>query len=178
MDTRFKTLKSLNAGDFQHLNGDLESHLKGTAAILENWGASETLQTAGLFHAAYGTAGFDQHMVSLKQRDSIANIIGKKEEALVYLYCSCDRSFVFPQFGGKDQVNFRDRFNQRLFPLVGESAAMFCELTVANEMELVYSSEAFKQEHRKGLFELFSRMETYLSEPAINAFYDALSNVT
>lgn len=178
MDARFKVLESLNAGDFRHLNGDLESHLKGTASILKSWGASELLQTAGLFHAAYGTAGFDQNMVSLKQRDSIAGTIGKHEEALVYLYCSCDRSFVFPQFGHQAQIQFRDRFNEKLFPLERASAKLFCELTVANEIELVYTSEAFKQEHGKGLLNLFLGMESYLSSNAITAFKDALENVT
>ncbi|WP_200890407.1 DUF6817 domain-containing protein [Pseudoalteromonas luteoviolacea] len=177
MDTRFKVLESLNAGDFQHLNGDLERHLKGTASILESWGASEVLQTAGLFHAAYGTAGFDMNMVSLEQRDSIAKTIGKDQEALVYLYCSCDREFVFRQFGHQDKIQFKDRFNGRFFPLDIHRTKMFCELTVANELELVYSSEAFKQEHGKGLYHLFVRMEAYLSHSAIQAFKVALDSV-
>lgn len=177
MDARFKALKSLNAGDFQHLNGDLESHLKGTAEILKSWGASDLLQTAGLFHAAYGTAGFSQNMVSLNQRASIANTIGNDEEALVYLYCSCDRDFVFPQFGSNTLISFRDRFNQEEFPLVGANASMFCELTVANELELVYTSEAFKHEHGRGLFNLFLNMEAYLSEPAVEAFKNVLQDV-
>ncbi len=178
MDARFKALEALNAGDFQHLNGDLASHLKGTVSILKSWGASELLQTAGLFHAAYGTAGFDQNMVSLKQRDSIAKTIGKNEEALVYLYCSCDRGFVFPQFGRQTPIQFKDRFNEKLFPLDYETTKLFCELTVANELELVLTSEAFKKEHGKGLLSLFLGMETYLSSNAIKAFKDALENVT
>ncbi|MDN3684622.1 hypothetical protein QW180_17835 [Vibrio sinaloensis] len=81
---------------FQHLNGSLEAHLQGTQALLNRWGADEVLQVAGLFHAAYGTAGFDDNMVSLAQRDKIASIIGPQAEALVYLYCSCDRDFCLP----------------------------------------------------------------------------------
>ncbi|AOT08691.1 DUF6817 domain-containing protein [Pseudoalteromonas luteoviolacea] len=177
MDKRFKALASLNASDFQHLNGDLESHLKGTASILKSWGASELLQTAGLFHAAYGTAGFDMSMVSLEQRDSIAKTIGKEEEALVYLYCSCDRSFVFHQFGHHDVIQFKDRFNGQLFPLHKHRAKMFCELTVANELELVYASEVFKFEHGKGLYNLFARMEAYLTDIAIQAYKSALGDV-
>lgn len=178
MDERFRALEALNAGDFQHLNGDLASHLKGTESILKNWGSSELLKTAGLFHAAYGTAGFNQNMVSLELRGSIASTIGKDEEALVYLYCSCDRSFVFPQFGNQTEIQFKDRFNDDIFRLDSENTKLFCELTVANELELVYSSEAFKEEHGKGLLELFLRMEAYLSSNAIKAFKYALAGVT
>ena len=178
MDARFKLLESLGAGDFQHLNGDLETHLKGTSAILKEWGASELLQTAGLFHAAYGTAGFDESMVSLEQRASIAEVIGQDEEKLVYLYCSCDRGFVFPQFDGRPQVIFRDRFNQKEFVLSSSDAALFCELTVANELELVYASEGFKQEYGKALYGLFRGMEHYLSEVAICTYREALEDIT
>ena len=85
---KFETLQEMGAGDFQHLNGSLESHLKGTESVLRNWGSGELLQVAGLFHAAYGTAGFDENMVSLNQRQEIAHVIGEAEEELVYLYCS------------------------------------------------------------------------------------------
>ncbi len=178
MDKRFELLKSLGAGDFQHLNGDLQSHLKGTANILKSWGASETLQTAGLFHAAYGTTGFDQTMVSLEQRHAIANVIGEQAEALVYLYCSCDRNVVFPQFGRGSEIVFRDRFTNESLQLSQQDLHLFCELTVANELELVYSSEKFKQQHGSGLFALFCRMEGFLSDPARQAYQCALGNGT
>lgn len=37
MHEKFEVLKKLGAGDFQHLNGSLEAHLKGTQKILESW---------------------------------------------------------------------------------------------------------------------------------------------
>ena len=178
MDSRFRLLASLNAGDFQHLNGSLENHLKRTSEILKKWWASDLLQTAGLFHAAYGTANFDQNMVSLKQRKAIAQAIGEDEEALVYLYCACDREFVFPQFGNQNLIIFKDRFNQHQFQLSVKNTLLFCELTAANELELIYASEVFKQEHGKGLFDLFNRMQPFLSENARNAFRDALADAT
>ncbi|GAL14629.1 hypothetical protein JCM19233_5641 [Vibrio astriarenae] len=46
---KFTMLQELGAGDFQHLNGSLEAHLKGTEQVLINWGSSELLQIAGLF---------------------------------------------------------------------------------------------------------------------------------
>ena len=174
---KFAMLKALGAGDFQHLNGSLEAHLNGTESILKQWGSSELLQTAGLFHAAYGTAGFDENMVSLNQRQEIASVIGEAEEALVYLYCACDRDFVFAQFGKVDPIEFKDRFNGQLFALELQTARQLCELTVANELELVYSSEEFKAKYGSELLELFQRMDDYLSPQARSAYRSALSDL-
>lgn len=170
----FAALKALGAGDFQLLNGSLEAHLKGTQALLSQWGAEEVLQVAGLFHAAYGTAGFDDKMVCLEQRDQIASLIGPKSEALVYLYCSCDRDFVFPQFGQGEPVQFKDRFLDQIFTLSAEQTAAFCELTVANELELVLASESFKAQYGEELKQLFVAMDEHLTPCARNAYNEAL----
>lgn len=170
MKEKFELLRHLGAGEFQHLNGTLEAHLKGTEKILKNWQSSETLRTAGLFHAAYGTDGFDEQMVSLNQRNEIAKIIGKPVEALVYLYCSCDRSFVFEQFAKNETIYFKDRFNKSTFKLDESDVRLLCELTVANELELVYSSSEFKLEHGSNLLSLFKTLNPYLSDKAQQAY--------
>ncbi|HDY7869289.1 TPA: hypothetical protein RQK36_004418, partial [Vibrio vulnificus] len=113
--------------------------------------------------------------VSLSQRQEIAQIIGSDEEALVYLYCSCDRDYVFPQFGKMLEIQFKDRFTGSTFKLDNAVAKLFCELTVANELELVYSSEEFKLKYGAELFELFQGMDSYLSPEARNAYKSALS---
>ena len=174
---KFTLLKNLGAGDFKHLNGDLETHLTATQRILANWGASENLQTAGLFHAAYGTAGFDDNMVSLEQRQSIAEVIGEEAEALVYLYCACDRKYVFDRLkhaSTQQPIAFRDRFSGAECQLTQAQAQSFCELTVANELELVISSETFKQKHGKALLNLFETMNQYLTTMAIHAYREHL----
>lgn len=178
MDKQFAALKAIGAGDFQHINGSLEAHLKGTESILKSWGADETLRVAGLFHAAYGTAGFDEKMVSLTQRQDIAQIIGIEAEALVYLYCSCDRDYVFPQFGQSRFIQFRDRFSGVLFELTTEQVRLLCELTVANELELVYTSDEFKVQYGAELFHLFNSMERYLSADACSAYKLALHELS
>jgi len=174
MNEQFEKLKALGAGDFQHLNGSLESHLKGTESILESWGASEILRLAGLFHAAYGTAGFEEKMVSLAQRKEIARVIGEEAEALVYLYCSCDRDTVFAQFPSEKPIQFHDRFSGSTFALDPALCRLFCELTVANELELVYESDAFKQKYGRELAELFQSMDSFLSVQAKQAYRAAL----
>lgn len=174
MRKKFERLKFLNAGEFQHLNGSLEKHLQGTEAILNAWGADEMLRDAGLFHAAYGTASFNEKMVSLTQREEIASIIGREAEDLVYLYCSCDRDFVFPQFISGEQVRFKNRFNSDTFFLERKLTNQFCELTAANELELVYTSEKFKSKYGGWLKKLFEGMDNYLSHEAKAAYQLAL----
>ena len=74
MSEKFESLAKLDAGEFQHLDGALIDHLKGTQEILQRWGASLELQDAGLYHAAYGTAGFSESLVSTNQRQKIASL--------------------------------------------------------------------------------------------------------
>jgi len=69
VDTKFKQLSELGAADFAHINGSLIDHLKGTRDLLSSWSAPPALQDAGLYHAAYGTAGFEERMVAANQRE-------------------------------------------------------------------------------------------------------------
>ncbi|WP_434361209.1 hypothetical protein NF212_22680 [Parasalinivibrio latis] len=169
MYDKFRVLQALGAGEFAHLNGSLIAHLQGTYQLLRTWAASETLCDAGLFHAAYGTAGFDGSLISLDTRSEIANTIGGDAEALVYLYCCCDRDYTFPKIT-PDSFPFRDRFTGKEFELEPETARQFCELTVANELELVISSDEFKAKYGDELRVLFADMNPYLSEPAREAW--------
>lgn len=43
MDTKFKQLSELGAGDFAHINGNLIDHLRGTEDLLYSWSASKVL---------------------------------------------------------------------------------------------------------------------------------------
>lgn len=109
MNNKFEQLSKLGAADFKHLNGNLIDHLKGTQELLTSWNANQTLQDAGLYHAAYGTAGFNEQMISLDQRSKIAQIIGPDAETIVYEYCACDRDYTWPQLGLQETPYFRNR---------------------------------------------------------------------
>lgn len=174
-DVRFKVLASLGAGEFEHLNGKLIKHLTGTYALLKAWKATGYLSDAGLFHAAYGTAGFDESMVSLDQRTKITGVIGVEAEALVYLYCSCDRAFVFDRKIANRPIFFRDRFTEKTFHLEETQARALCELTVANELELLLSSDEFAAKYGAELFELFENIQFYLTDTAIQAYQSYLA---
>lgn len=163
MDEKFKHLSKLGAGDFEHIDGVLIGHLVGTQTLLRRWRASPILQDAGLYHAAYGTAGFSEQLVSPEQRDKISAIIGKDAEKIVYLYCSCDRDYFWPQFSKVDNPEFRDRFTDQVFQLSQQQLFDFCELTAANELEIASNSEEFINEHGRELYMLLKTMKKYLS---------------
>lgn len=167
-------LEQLGAADKAHLNGELLTHLQGTSALLQKWGCEEVLCTAGLFHAAYGTAGFDSELMAIEARQTLRDIIGERAEAIVYLYAVCDRKFVFEQLQANPPIVFKDRFTHAEYVLSDEQARAFCTLTVANELELVLTSPAFKAEHGKGLYQLFVRMDGYLPIVAIEDYQAAL----
>lgn len=82
MHDKFLKLAELAAGDFEHTDGSLIEHLTGTKALLENWSAP-SLQYAGLYHAAYGAAGYEESLVSTEKRNEIAEIIGVQAEKIV-----------------------------------------------------------------------------------------------
>ena len=70
----------------------LASHLLGTAAHLQNWGAASHVVRAGLAHSAYGRAAFGdaallQHHQS-HHREALADVVGDDAEALVGLFAT------------------------------------------------------------------------------------------
>lgn len=105
-----KQLEELSVSNFEHLNGDLLSHLLGTFQILEEWGSPEFLCYAGLFHAVYGTFAYQNPVVGTNARKEIVGIIGEKAETLVYLYGSCDRTHLYGQFGNTKSIFHKNRF--------------------------------------------------------------------
>ena len=166
MADKFQKLNDLEAGDFVHLDGNLLDHLKGTRKLLKSWSASNVLQDAGLYHAAYGTTGFNECLVSIKQRREITEIIGLEAEEIVYIYCACDREYFWPQIGIKEIPEFKNRFTGEEYPLNDYQLRTFCELTVANEIEISIDNPSFVKEYGKKLYSLFKNMEPYLSKQA------------
>ena len=164
---KFKQLSELGAGDFEHLDGTLLEHLKSTRELLREWGASSELQYAGLYHAAYGTTGFEEKLVSLEYRGRIKKIVGEAAEEVIYQYCACDREFFFSNFGIEAKPIFKNRFTDELYHLPESMLKMFCELTAANETEIAIDNINFKNKHDTALGELFEKMAPYLSQSAI-----------
>jgi hypothetical protein len=151
-----------------HPGGTLLEHLLRVAALLEEWGASEDVQTAGLCHACYGTDGFPASLLGLDERDVLVGRIGRRAEAWVYLYASCDRSAVYPALRAPapGPLRFRDRFTGETSLVADLDAAVLAELTAANELDLVTVNPAWGARVGPGLLDLVRAIGTRLSPSA------------
>jgi hypothetical protein len=163
MDKKFRRLIELGAGEFEHVDGSLIAHLEGTRCLLKEWNASSVLQDAGLYHAAYGTSAFVQHLFELAQRKEVATVIGNEAENIVYHYCACDRDAFFTQFGKVDKPIFYNRITTEKSAISSELLQQLCELSAANETEIAINNPDFVVQHGNELVDLFSRMKGFLS---------------
>jgi pimeloyl-ACP methyl ester carboxylesterase len=167
-------LRSRGAERLVHPGGTLYEHLCRVSSVLSEWGADEVLQAVGLCHACYGTDGFDHAMVDLSDRQSLVELIGRRAEALVYLYCSCDRAAMYPLLAGAGRVAFRDRFTGRTRVPPERDVRAFVEVTAANELDALAHNAALAAEHGAGLFALFAGARGRMSDAAWRACVDLL----
>lgn len=174
-DVIFAHLHALGAGEFAHLNGSLVAHLRGTESLLREWGANDTLCAAGLYHAVYGTEGYQPSLAGLDMRQRIAELIGTEAEQLVYLYGACHRRVFYPRIGTPDQLAFSDRFCDSEYTIMPEQLGQLCEIILANELEIARGSPAFRAEYGGPLSELFERMRGLVSEAGLRAAHKILT---
>lgn len=168
-------LKSFGAQSLGHINGDLEEHLKGTYKLLRDWGNADYICLAGFYHAVYGTHGFPQQLVTLEYRTDIAKIIGKKAEELVYFYGACDRTYTYNEIIYKEHPSYKDRFTGKIFTPSKNILLSFCELTLANELEIAKNNEKFREQYGNELIKLFCKMDGYVSTDGFNYFKEVFS---
>lgn len=157
-------LDKLGADKIMHLSGDLKSHLMGTYEKLKMWGSNERACNAGLFHAVYGTQKFERPMVSPTNRPYIASFIGSDAEELVYLYCACDRELVYPQIGVEREVIFYNRFTREKKTISQTDLQDLCEITLANELDIVNRNPDMINDHRDWFIELLVRFRNLVSK--------------
>ena len=169
-------LVALGADGFSHVSGSLARHLVETERLLRSFGSRETLCLAGLYHAVYGTDGIRGSLAGLDRRGAIAAIVGAEAEALAYLYGACAREIFHPRIGTRDQLRFADRFTASEYPISEGSLRDFCELTVANELELAVASEAFRTEYAAELCAFFDRMNGLVSAECERAWRAVLAH--
>lgn len=156
-------LVAFGADAFSHVSGSLARHLVETERLLRSWKSRDALCLAGLYHAVYGTDGIRGWLAGLDRRGAIAAIIGAEAEALAYLYGACARSTFHPRIGTRDQLRFADRFTRSEYAIGEPALRDFCELTVANELELAVASDAFRMEYAAELSAFFRRIEGLVS---------------
>jgi len=168
-------LAARGAARIPHPGGTLLAHLRRVSARLAAWGADPDVQLAGLCHAAYGTDGFDRSLLDVTERPLLAELIGDRAEALVYLYASCDRAAVYPRLGPRGPVLFRDRFTGREHTPAETGLRAFLTITAANELDVLAHNSELAARHGAGLYRLFARARPLLPAPAWTACAEQLS---
>ena len=174
LEQKMQHLFGFDTANIQHIESDLLTHLRGTAALLAGWGNSIDLCRAGLFHAAYGTGGFPRPLIETARRADVVAIIGAVAEDIVYFYGACDRAYCYRTIVQDDAPRWRDRFTTMIVQPARNQVAEFCELTLANELEIAAKSSAHWSQYGADLRQLFdsSRFRTYVSASGLE-FWDA-----
>jgi hypothetical protein len=167
-------LTAHGADRIEHPGGTLLAHLVRTAQRLESWQARSELVLAGLCHAAYGTDGFPVPLVELRQRATLAAVIGTAAEAIVYAYCASDRSHEMPS---SDSSTLRDRFTGALMTPSAELLAAFVELTCANEIDVLLHSPSLLASAGPDIARLLHTCQPMASVAASRAIDEALLTV-
>ena len=170
-------LRERGASEIEHPGGTLLEHTKRVGELLRTWGADEDLQAAGFCHACYGTDGFAIGMLALTERHVLAETIGPKAEAIVYLYASCDRQAVYPRLSPSSPVLFTDRFTGVTRHLPADGAKAWLELTAANELDLVLANPEAASLWALEFYRLLCAGRRWLSDTALAAWAQTLSSL-
>jgi hypothetical protein len=155
----YRLLVERGSAAIEHLGGDLLTHLEGTEAILRAWSVAEDVALAALCHAAYGTAGFATHLLSLTERSVLQRAVGAEAEQIVYRYASCARDAVYPGLGRRPLV-FTDRFTNTRQELSDAEARTFALVTAANELDLI-NRDVLSRTGRDDVIDLLHRLVPY-----------------
>jgi hypothetical protein len=154
-----RLLESLGAQEIAHPGGVLLSHLRRTRDLLAACGSDDATQLAGLCHAAYGTDGFPEALLTLDERPILAATIGTTAEAIVYRYASCDRRASYARLGTHPFV-LTDRFTSETIELDVGSTGSFAAITIANELD-VFEHATLTDGERLGIQELIAGLRVH-----------------
>lgn len=136
-----------------------DAHLLGVHRILQDWGADEHLQMAGLFHSIYGTEGFQGFCLPWSRRVDIASLTSGRAERLAWIFCVVDRKSVddsmdqYSQFDPNETgvtYEFTARVELGRFPIVltGQGEWLdYLELNLADQLEQVEGSASKPNPH-------------------------------
>lgn len=156
MSLEIDLLTAFGVNGRDHVQGELSKHLLATATLLESWGNAHFVCISGLLHAAYGTGGFEEAFLSLADRERLRARVGEQAEALIYFYCACDRAYTYPRIVRGSELPYRDRFTGLVSTPSDFQFRPFCELTLANELEIAGRVNEHWVVHGSGLTRLFS----------------------
>jgi hypothetical protein len=168
MDAALALLTERGAGVLPHPGGTLLEHLQRVHTTLRSWDAADPVALAGLTHAAYGTDGFPEPLLTLDERATLRAAVGADAEHVVYTYCACDRATVYPRLSQVEPV-FHDRFTGQDHEIDNPTLRAVAAITAANEIDVATHNPDVMTRYREALWELFWRMRRHLDEPAWQA---------
>jgi hypothetical protein len=149
-----------------HPGGTLLDHLNRVARRLQSWGHSPEIALAGLTHAAYGTAGFADHLITPGRRSELVHVIGGHAEELVYRYGACVRDLAYPQFARSEPFTLTDRFTGSAVRLDDADTRAFIALTFANEIDVMTHNAELADRHGTALHDLAIAVDHWLTDAA------------
>jgi HD domain len=135
LESDLEFLRHHHAGELGHTGASLLDHLRGTAALLADWGAHPDVVRAGLFHSVYGTGAFAEAAVAPGERARLAAQIGPRAEALVHRFCTLDRTSLYANAGRTGAFTARERRTGAEVTLEAGELADLLHLTSANWVE-------------------------------------------
>lgn len=174
VDRAVALLTERGAEGLAHPGGTLLEHLRRVHATLRDWDEPDEVALAGLTHAAYGTDGFGEALLTLDERDLLRDRIGPTAERIVYLYCACDRDVVYPLMG-QAEPPFRNRFTGADERPDADDLRRFADITAANEIDVTTHNPDLMTRYGDAFRALFKRMGSHLSEPARQACRETFS---
>jgi len=155
-----------------HLQGTLREHLLGTYELLDSWGARSALCVAGLFHAVDGTQRFSGRLN--RDQRPLAEVLGSEVASLITRYATCDRDLVWGQIGVSERVRFTAENAGPSAWFNAAELADFCELTIANELEILRRDQGHRDAYGALFRGLFVRMRPFVSKSAYAYFVKIL----
>ena len=91
-DQLYDFLVGLGTAGIAHTGHDFLTHLKAVQSVLEDGGAEPEIARAGPLHSIYGTEGFQDFSLPLKERAQVQGLIGARAEFAANCNCVMDRS--------------------------------------------------------------------------------------
>jgi hypothetical protein len=167
----YRQLEDLGVANIAHVNGSFLEHLQGVHDLLKAWGNREALCHAGLFHSIYGSAGFQQSVVSPHDRERVARIIGEEAERAVHMFCACDRKHFHTSLENEGHPEYRDRITGEGRRLEPDEVRDFCEIFLADQLDIfVGRSHENTGDDDRRLQERLGRLQPFVSQGAQEAF--------
>jgi len=172
IDKALAELIKLGVEHFDHINGNLLEHLKGTSELLIKWGNREELCNAGLYHSVYGTQEYNKQVIN--DRSKVINIIGEEAEKIVFYFSTCDRDYFYSQIDlqiDSHELKYRNSLSGEIEVLSKSMANDLLELTLANELEILMKLPFRLPKNWKALL---GRFKNYVSDAGFQEYLGAI----